>query len=185
MLITHVCEMHNIGVIGWLYVYPFVAGAWVTIKFRWYPRMGGLGWTIYRACNFYTVRECILVAVHVVIFTIRVYTILMRMHVCVPDLIYNYVTMIMMCMYHSIHCMCWRFSYGNTLFTVLCGMPGMSLYSAISCWSCCKFNCMCAVAHHSLFIARICVIYEYGDYACACMWKCIALVWLDIPKLMV
>ncbi len=70
-------------------------------------------------------------------------------HACMCARSYNYVTMIMMCMYHCMCCLGWRFSYGNTLFTVLCGMPGMSLYSEISCWSRCTFNCMCAVAPNS------------------------------------
>ncbi len=51
------------------------------------------------------------------------------------------------------------------IFYLLCAMPGMALNSEMSCWSCCKFNCICAVAHNSLLIATSMLITHACDNA--------------------
>ncbi len=65
-------------------------------------------------------------------------------------------TMIMMCMYHYIiliHTVSslleWLYQY--SVYRVECLM---AIHSEMSCWSCCKFNCFCAVAHHSFIYFR-------------------------------
>ncbi len=127
---------------------------------------------------------------HVVIFTIRVHTILMRMYVCQ-----------ILCHCHCdhdvhvslIHCMCWRSYNGNTnsvtivyisntLLTILCGMPGMALYSEMSCWSC-IFNCIVCLLLYiiHLFISGIYIWYMSMVIIWLRMYvKCIALTfgWL-------
>ncbi len=88
----------------WLDGYMFVAETWLTIKFRWYPRMRGQGWADFKLCRVCTcscaevhccigttvldlvvaqqelcLYICTLVAVHVVR---NLPCILMRMYVC-------------------------------------------------------------------------------------------------------
>ncbi len=180
----------------------FVAGAWVPIKFRWYPRMRGQGWADFKPCKYkcFTAhaRECIVVlallrallwhsrscgCMHTgggaccdIYRACAYYT---HSHVCVPDR--SYVTMIMMCMYHywyiQYHCMymCWRYYIGNTytLFTVWNAWNGNTVKWVVGVV---VNSTVCVLLHIiHLFISGIYMIYEYGDYAC--MWN--AWHWYD------
>ncbi len=137
----HACENAEHSC-DWL-IFFVVVESWVTIEFRWYPRMRGLDWAIYSTCKFCT---CTCAGVRCCIGTIgpcfgtaavahRWRCMLWHLpcvcilYSCACIYVFCRYPMLMMCMYH---CMCWvgviRMAILILYLLCMCGMPWIALW---------------------------------------------------------